>query len=66
MQIKIFQESNVFSGEQQQRQQPRIFDQAQSKCAGMKYAGMDKSFPPIYVYITIDAICNLIYTPIRE
>ena len=28
--------------------QPRIFDQAPSTCAGMKYAGMNKSLPPIY------------------
>ena len=39
--------------EQQQRQRPRMFDQAPSTCAGMKYAGMDKSLPPIYIYIYI-------------
>ena len=34
--------------QQQLQQQPRIFDQlTPSTYAGMKYAGMDKSLPPI-------------------
>ena len=43
------------AAEQQQRQQPKIFDQAPSTCAGMKYAGMVKSLPPMknYVYMAV-------------